>query len=599
MEFGSLRASPRQRGEGVFVALLLLGASAVPALAQASVSLDVEPNEAYANEPFTVSIRVENFRRCEDPQFPDIPQATVRAVEGGGGESMRSTITINGRTSISRSRTFSFQVTPEQAGELVIPPVKLVVDGRTVQTEAVHVTVHPSDAQDLLWAEITCDRQRIYVGQRVRLVMTIYVKPLQAQGYRANSQDMMGFLMAINFGHFPTNNIQRDTRRVDRPEGGTQTYFTYQSVITDYVPDRPGLLNFDDIQVGMRYPVRLSRDIFGRLEATAYRTLIATPKPSDVSVLALPTKGRPSNFTGAVGTFDLTVLAEPTAVRVGDPIKLTIEIRGDGALETLPPPDLGTDPKLTDGFRVPREELAGEVVGGRKRFTQVIRAERADITEIPRIEYPYFDPDREMYVVALSEPIPLKVLPAAELNTAALVERSDPPSPNGQALHALDGLHGNETRESRLLATTRPVSLNALALATIAPPAAYLIAWACLAYARAGGSVRHRRQRVLRQARTRLNQASKLAPREAAAEIVAALTGYLAERLDQPPARFIGPAAVGFLAERNASARVREQWLNLVERCEQISFGGLGTDTPASLAAGAEQCLRALERERL
>jgi hypothetical protein len=166
-------------------------------------------------------------------------------------------------------------------------------------------------------------------------------------------------------------------------------------------------------------------------------------------------------------------------------------------------------------------------------------------------------------------------------------------------LHALDGLHGNETREARLLASTAPVSLNALALATIGPPAGYLIAWVCLSYARAGGSIRHRRQKALRQARARLAQAQKLPARQAAAEITAALTGYLAERLDEPPARFIGPAAAGFLAQRNASASVREQWQSIVERCEQLSFGGLGTDTPTALAESADQCLRALERERL
>jgi hypothetical protein len=596
MEFRRLRVAPTHTVQAVFVTLLLLGASAVPAFAQASVSMDVQPDEAHANEPFTVAIRVENFSRCEQPEFPDLPGAIVRPVEGGG-ESVSTTV-INGRKTVSRSRAYTFQVTPQQAGELVIPPIKLVVDGRTVQTESVRVKVNPSDAQQLLWVEITSDRQRIYVGQRVRLVMTIYVKPLQAQGSRISAVDMMGFLRAMNFGPFPTKNIERDARKVDQSNGGAQTYFTYQTS-TDYVPDRPGLLNFDDIQVMMQYPLRVTRDIFGQLQATAYRTLVATPKPSDVSVLPLPAKGRPANFTGAVGTFDLTVLAEPTAVRVGDPIKLIIEIHGDGPLETLPPPDLASDPKLTDGFRVPREELAGEVVGGRKRFTQVVRAERADVTEIPQLEYPYFDPDRELYVVALSSPIPLKVMPAAELATATLVERGDASSGNGQALHALDGLRGNETSESRLLARTEPVSLKALAVATFAPPAAYLIAWACLAYAQAGGSVRQRRQRALRQARARLALAQKLPPREAAAEITAALAGYLADRLNEPPARFTGRAAAGFLAEHNASAAVREQWQNLSERCEQISFGGLAADTPASLADRADQCLHAMERERL
>ncbi len=606
MDLGRLRASPTHivpaRNAAAVrralpVAIFLLAAGAAPLFGQASVSLETESREAFVNEPFTVSIRVDNYTRCDSPQFPDITGAKVRAIEGVNEQ--ESAHTFNGRTRVSRSRIYNYQVIALETGELVIPPVKVAVDGRTVQTESVRIAVKNSNAAQLFWAEITCDRQRIYVGQRVRPVMTIWVKPAQLQGYRLSAQDMMIFMRAVNFGPFPVKGIQVDSRQPDRPELASETYYTYQTW-TDYVPDRPGLLNFDQVEVGLQYPTRLTRDLFGRLEASAYRMMRATPKPLDVSVLPLPTNGRPANFTGAVGTFNLTVLAEPTAVRVGDPIKLIIEIRGDGPLETLPPPNLADDPKLTDGFRVPREELAGEVVGGRKRFTQIIRADRPDITEIPRLEYPYFDPDRELYAVALSDPIPLKVIPAAELSASALVDRNDPTPGNGQsALHALDGLRGNETRESRLLAGASPVSLNALAWATFAPPAAYLAVWAGLAYATGGGSVRHRRQRALRQARSRITAARQRPPREAAADITAALAGYLAGRLGQPAARFIGPSAVAFLVERNVSPTVRESWQNLAERCEQASFGGLLGDTPVSLAASAQECLRALDRERL
>ena len=91
--------------------------------------------------------------------------------------------------------------------------------------------------------------------------------------------------------------------------------------------------------------------------------------------LPLPTEGRPESFTGAVGKYDISALAVPTNVRVGDPIELVIDIRGD-LIETLPAPDLTAIPRLTEDFRVPAETLAGTVSGDRKRFTQRIRAKR-------------------------------------------------------------------------------------------------------------------------------------------------------------------------------------------------------------------------------
>ena len=66
-------------------------------------------------------------------------------------------------------------------------------------------------------------------------------------------------------------------------------------------------------------------------------------------------------------------------------------------------------PQLAEDFRVPPETLAGTARGNQKRFTQTIRAKRADVKEIPAIEFAYFDPQAGQYAVARSEPIPVLV----------------------------------------------------------------------------------------------------------------------------------------------------------------------------------------------
>ena len=579
-------------------AALLLTASAAPtASAQAAVTLDVDVTEAYVNEPFVVTIRVENFEACDPPVFPQMPTCTVRQREGGMDSQYTSI--INGRMTVSRTRSYQYELTPRKAGQLVIAPVQVTVDGRKLQTEAVRLAVRASDAAALFGVEISCDRERVYVGQRVRVVMTIWVKPARVDGRSLGQRDMMAQINAIEFGPFPRDKVNTDSRVVEDADGKKQTQYTYQTW-TDIVPDRPGRLAFDEVEVGMQYPVQFSRDIFGRVQVARVRNLRARPEVTDIEVMPLPTNGRPANFTGAVGTYDINVIAEPSAVRVGDPIQLAVEIRGDGPLESLPPPDLAADPRLSATFRVPREELAGQVIGSRKRFTQVIRAENADVEEIPSIEYPYFDPDRGLYAVALSAPVPIRVSPAPELDANALAEIAGTPStPDRPDLRVLDGLRGNETREVELLRGSAAVSPTALAWATFTPPACFVLAWIVAVYAHTGGPIRQRRQRALRQARRRLDQARRSPPREAAAGVAAALAGYLAERLDEPSARFTGRAAVDFLREREVKAQTQEAWRDVLETCERASFGGLTDSDSAALVERAHGCVKTLERERL
>jgi hypothetical protein len=81
--------------------------------------------------------------------------------------------------------------------------------------------------------------------------------------------------------------------------------------------------------------------------------------------------------------------------------------------------------------------------------------------------------------------------------------------------------------------------------------------------------------------------------------VAAALTGYLADRLDQPPARFTGRAALDFLQQHGVAPHVIERWTEVIARCEEAAFaGGTQTDTDA-LARQALDCLAALGREKL
>ena len=59
-----------------------------------------------------------------------------------------------------------------------------------------------------------------------------------------------------------------------------------------------------------------------------------------LKIKPLPESDKPDNFAGTVGRFTMDVLAKPTEVNVGDPITLSINIRGKGNIQTIGEPVL-------------------------------------------------------------------------------------------------------------------------------------------------------------------------------------------------------------------------------------------------------------------
>ena len=96
------------------------------------------------------------------------------------------------------------------------------------------------------------------------------------------------------------------------------------------------------------------------MEGSSYtgRRLVAVAPAVPVEVREVPAP-RPATFCGGIGNYRLTASASPTALRVGDPLTLTLDIER-GPRQRIARPDLGAGPhgKSPDRrrFRDPRQE---------------------------------------------------------------------------------------------------------------------------------------------------------------------------------------------------------------------------------------------------
>jgi len=602
-EFVSHRSSGRRLVAWVWALSLVLFASTVWA-DEPHVEVRFSPQRPYVNDAINVTVAVSGAEDVAPPSFPELPHCTVQSA--GTGTQITSETDSNGRMVMRRVQTFQYVVVPQQAGTLRIPPIEVTADGKTLRSAPQRIVVRdvPSSpaagagAGDgaLLTAEITCRQKRLFVGQRGDFTLTISIKAAELNGRPLSASDMVRCLSGT-FGPFDTQSAQ--TGRVPRrkPDGSIDLWY-FVELPASFIVDQPGEVDFSGVTVVANYPTRFTRDFFGGVRPLRQKRIRIRPRVLVPVVQPLPVDGRPADFSGAVGHYSIDVIALPTNVRVGDPIDLTITITGD-AVESLAPPDLTLVPGMTDDFRVARSDLAGRVSGNQKRFTETIRAKRADVKQIPPIGFTYFDPDDQRYVTVYSDAIPLLVTAVEKLDAGDLPALATQPAADREnQVETRDGLRGNKTEPEALLAVASPVTMVQIVVITVAGPVLFAGAWAGLLLIRKRGDETARRRRgALAAARRRIDAAlaDALPPGAFHSRIDAALTHYLADRFGEPPARFLGTEMIAFLESRGVEPELVRRCADLRQRCEQAAYGAAAEDD-LSLADRARSLLDDLER---
>jgi hypothetical protein len=250
--------------------------------------------------------------------------------------------------------------------------------------------------------------KKCYVGQPITLDVTWYIGK-DVEKFQFNMPVLADNRFAVKNVDVPINPRQKNLylsipledgevigKKGRRRLGGQEFLAVHFKKIL--IPKTPGSLTIPQATVACD-------------AVTGYQTpkFVVPSNEPQLTVLALPRKGRPAGFTGLVGNYNIVVQATPTEVNVGDPITLTIQVAGPDYLDDVELPPLDQQPVLTRDFKIPAEMAPGKVEGPLKTFTQTFRAKNPDVKEFPSIELPYFDAEKGKYAVARTEPIPLKV----------------------------------------------------------------------------------------------------------------------------------------------------------------------------------------------
>ncbi len=351
------------------------------------------------------------------PDLPDIDGFESRYI----GPSSTMSI-VNGR--VSSSITHKYVLIPTKAGAFTIGPFTVlfrrreyttrpinveVVKGRVAERrEETVVTAEDMDLLDRIFVTMEAPKNKVYINEMIPLIVKLYVsrvglRDIQFPKIAHEGFSAGGFGQPRQYRTRAANGVIYDVIEFKTSLFGTrpgQSMLGPAEIRANRVirrgTSRRRPSGFDDF-----FDEEMFNDFFDR-----YETYPLTLKSSQIAmtVLSLPKEGRPDGFSGAIGNFTFDLDCAPKDVKAGDPITLTMTVRGVGNFDTAKAPAL----ESKEGFKVYKPKVIKQE-DGLKVFEQILMPKSEAVRAIPPISFTYFNPGINIYRTIHKKKTPIRV----------------------------------------------------------------------------------------------------------------------------------------------------------------------------------------------
>lgn len=368
------------------------------------------PDVVVVGDQFRLSYTV-TTQKVKDFRAPSIKGFDV--LMGPSRSEQSSTQIVNGSVSSTSSITFTYILMANTAGEFTVPSASIVADGNQMISNSVKIKVLPQDQnhnssrrnndnsssiqpssnasvsnQDL-FITATASKTNVYEQEAFVLTYKIYTRESNLQLNNAKLPDFKGF---------HSQEIEMTTNARWTPEHYKGRNY-YTTVYRQFVlfPQQSGKLFIEPAQFQMTVnkPVQ-SADPFdaffnGGNNVIEIKKPITTPKIA-INVNPLPA-GKPTNFLGGVGEFNISSSINSKELKTNDAITIKLVISGTGNLKLISNPEIKFpddfevyDPKVDNQVRLTKEGLTGNKV-----IEYLAIPRHAGTYKIPGVSFSYFD----------------------------------------------------------------------------------------------------------------------------------------------------------------------------------------------------------------
>lgn len=353
----------------------------------------------------TVTVSGENVGSVPSPKLPELS-----AFDIGGQSSSQSTSIqiINGRMTQRQTINFIYTLYPKKTGKFTIGSCTLEYKNNIYKTEPIEITVvkgttrtrpapgrkgpapsmPSSKIEDNIKLSAVANRNTVYQGEQVIVEFSLYT--------RVEIQDL-NLVEMPSFQGFWVEPIY-DAKRVSfqRQNIKGRIYNVCLLKKCALFPVTTGKLKVSPMKMDV-VVVQPPRDFFDFFGTT--KRLRLESRPIYIKVQPLPAKDRPEYFTGAVGKFTIQASLDRTTSEGGEPINLTIRVKGTGNLKLIGAPEIKNiagvkilDPEIKENIKVKNNRVTGY-----KEFSYPLIPETDGEYIVPRIRFAYFNPKDKSY----------------------------------------------------------------------------------------------------------------------------------------------------------------------------------------------------------
>ncbi|MEM6514573.1 MAG: BatD family protein [Bacteroidota bacterium] len=317
----------------------------------------------------------------------------------------------------SYAKTYSYFLLPKKQGNLKIGQASIEIEGKIYKTDPVTVLItapvqRPNDpynrdeiASEKLHLVAEVSKTKPYLNEAVSVIYKLYISPeIGVNNWRETASP--------EYNDFWSQNIEIKGLDVKNCKYKGEDYRCVVLRKTVLYPQKTGKLDIEPLNLEVTVEVPTNRrDIFGGRRMVQVNREVSAGQRT-LNVKPLPEKGKPRDFSGAVGDFKFNVITSKSELNASESLDAKVEVTGRGNLKLFQLPKLNLPSSLEVYEPEHNENVRTDLAGMRGSISDnyTIVPQYKGKYPIPSISFSYFDLKTESYKRISSGEIVIDVL---------------------------------------------------------------------------------------------------------------------------------------------------------------------------------------------